>query len=104
MERLFPTFPYDMGDLPLSGGEPRTWFDARTGQGRHRAPLPGDDGAAGAVRALFVNGPMNVARHVLGADAVTLGRGPGVDIVVDDPCVSRAHVRIEIGDLMTLTD
>jgi len=112
MERILATFPYEPGELSPSRGGPRTWFDARAVQAQPPPPpLAALSGSAmdaapacGGVRALFINGPMSVARHVLATDTVTLGRGPGVDIEVDDPCVSRVHARLDLGDVMTLTD
>jgi len=109
MERIVATFPYQPGDLLPPSGGPRTWFDARAGQVQLLPPPPplsrlDPDGGGDGIRALFVNGPMSVARHVLATGAVTLGRGPGVDIEVDDPCVSRVHARLQLDDVMTLTD
>jgi predicted component of type VI protein secretion system len=34
--------------------------------------------------------------YVLEWDGVTLGRGPGVDIAIDDACMSRKHAILEI--------
>jgi len=110
MERILATFPYELGELSPASSGPRTWFDARAAQAHPASPSlavasHGDtSGLTDGVRALFVNGPMSVARHVLATDTVTLGRGPGVDIELDDPCVSRVHARLDLGQVMVLTD
>src|SRR3569832_225595 len=115
MERIVATFPYVLCDLSPSNAGPRTWLDARASQPHlpHLPPAPPADlsraDAAGVeagdgIRALFVNGPMSVARHVLATAAVTLGRGPGVDIQIDAPCVSRVHARLAVGAAMALAD
>src|SRR3569623_261704 len=113
MERILATFPYELGDLSPWIGGPRTWLDARASQPHQphlQTPQLADLSLADAagveagdgIRALFVNGPMSVARHVLATAAVTLGRGPGVDIQIGDPCVSRVHARLEVGAAMAL--
>src|SRR3569623_1653227 len=118
MERILATFPYELGDLSPSNSGPRTWFDARASQGQPPPPpaalaemagmaasdRPDGVDAADRIRALFVNGPLSVARHVLATALVTLGRGPGVDIQVDAPCVSRVHARLTLGAAMAVTD
>src|SRR3569623_678734 len=118
MERILSTFPYELGDLSPSNSGPRTWFDARASQGQPPPPpaalaemagmaasdRPDGVDAADRIRALFVNGPLSVARHVLATALVTLGRGPGVDIQVDAPCVSRVHARLTRGAAMAVTD
>jgi transcriptional regulator with GAF, ATPase, and Fis domain len=38
------------------------------------------------------------------ADEVVFGRGPDVDIVINDPSVSRQHARLRLGDPMTIED
>ena len=35
--------------------------------------------------------------YVLEWDSVSLGRGPGVDFAIDDPCMSRKHAMLELG-------
>ncbi len=35
--------------------------------------------------------------YVLEWDHVSLGRGPGVDFAIDDPCMSRKHAMLELG-------
>src|SRR3569623_530969 len=106
MERILATFPYELGDLSPSNSGPRTWFDARASQGQPPPPpaalaelaglaasdRPDGVDAADRIRALFVNGPLSVARHVLATELVTLGRGPGVDIQADGPSPAEANL------------
>ncbi len=35
--------------------------------------------------------------YVLEWESVSLGRGPGVDFAIDDPCMSRKHAVLELG-------
>ena len=43
--------------------------------------------------------------YVLEWDSVSLGRGPGVDFAIDDPCMSRKHAMLELrGDGFQIRD
>jgi pSer/pThr/pTyr-binding forkhead associated (FHA) protein len=41
-------------------------------------------------------GPLGGTEHVLEKDRVTLGRGPGVDVLLDDASVSHQHATLEL--------
>lgn len=47
--------------------------------GRHRASLT------------VLSGPSSGMEHVLGGERILLGRGPGVDVMLDDKSISRQH-------------
>src|SRR5947208_6370084 len=84
------------------------------------APVPpkrldvtlGDDDAAvplpGKIRPwLFVVYGNDRARHIkLGETAITLGRGPGVDVVLNDDRASKVHcsARVTAGDAVEIVD
>ena len=41
-------------------------------------------------------GPLGGTEHLLEKDRVTLGRGPGVDVLLDDASVSHQHAALEL--------
>jgi pSer/pThr/pTyr-binding forkhead associated (FHA) protein len=66
------------------------------------SPLPLGDageprptGSASAVLAWLWGEQGQVGEYLLAGPSVTLGRGPGSDIVLSDPTVSREHARFE---------
>jgi pSer/pThr/pTyr-binding forkhead associated (FHA) protein len=52
---------------------------AKAFAGRHRASLT------------VLTGPSSGIEHVLGGERILLGRGPGVDVMLDDESISRQH-------------
>ncbi len=106
MERVSPTVSGNVLEADEPAQRQRTWFDVRPSSWR---PPIGDEAAdfertsRQKIRALFVNGPASVNRHILLDDRVTIGRDPGAGVVVDDPGVSRAHAVLGTGPDRTTT-
>ncbi|BDZ41253.1 cell division protein FtsK [Paraoerskovia sediminicola] len=50
------------------------------------------------------SGPDEGRRFELREGSVVLGRAPGVDIVLDDPLVSKRHARIEVAEAIEVVD
>ena len=58
----------------------------------------------GAPRLTVIGGGV-VANHALpGAGAIVVGRDAGCDVRIDDPSLSRRHVRLQIADRITIED
>lgn len=72
----------------------------------HTQRLIRSDGALGAdeflrrheARLIVVDGPDAGGQFRLRRERHILGRGPGVDLRIDDPALSRQHVALEYGD------
>ena len=47
-------------------------------------------------RSVFASGPLGGSEVLLEKDRVTLGRGAGVDVVLDDASVSNQHAALEL--------
>ena len=45
---------------------------------------------------VFAAGPLGGTEHLLEKERVTLGRGPGVDVLLDDASVSHQHAAFEL--------
>jgi pSer/pThr/pTyr-binding forkhead associated (FHA) protein len=50
-----------------------------------------------AVSLVFASGPLAGSEVALERPRVTIGRGSGVEVVVDDPSVSHQHAALELG-------
>jgi len=53
--------------------------------------------ATHAVSLVFASGPLAGSEVALERPRVTVGRGSGVEVVVDDPSISHQHAALELG-------
>jgi predicted component of type VI protein secretion system len=47
---------------------------------------------------IVLSGPATGMEYVLDQGAIRLGRGPGVDLAIDDPSLEREHANLEFRD------
>jgi len=79
--------------------------DARDAETRRATVYRGADGTERADLRLVVYGPGGFdARPLPPAGSLTLGRAPDADVFIDDPQVSRHHVRLHVGRTLELED
>jgi pSer/pThr/pTyr-binding forkhead associated (FHA) protein len=50
-----------------------------------------------SVSLVFASGPLAGSEVTLETPRVTLGRGQGVEVVIDDPSISHQHAALELG-------
>ena len=68
-------------------------------------PTPSLAEVASRPRLVVLGGAGGLATFALPtAGAVVIGRDPGCAICVDEPSLSRRHARLEVGEVLTITD
>jgi S-DNA-T family DNA segregation ATPase FtsK/SpoIIIE len=92
-----------VGDAWIGSGATIEIVDAHTGP---TAPVDGAPAVSRPVRAVLtaLSGPQSGQRWELPAGTTVIGRDPSCDVVLDDPMVSKRHLRIEADAAVELVD
>jgi two-component system, NtrC family, response regulator AtoC len=76
--------------------------------GKDRSTLldvtPSGDASSDRLSLLVISDQLVVTKQLPAAGDLRIGRSPDVDIVIDDPSISRSHAVLSIGPPLTITD